>query len=361
VYGWGKSCDRGSPTLKVPPNTALERNPKTSAKIKRSRQNRSTSPLDGKMTRSSMNVNSACRKNFLHKIKLLMRIAVTGSSGKVGQYVVEHLANAGYEVIGISRQVPASQDKLLQFRKLDLRTPGNAQIALSGVQAVVHLAAIPAPGQHQNEIVFANNTSATYNILEAASELSIKRVIVASSIAILGFAYSFLYPEQSLPLHYFPVDELHPLTPIDAYGLSKLVDEDTCASFVLRSNLEIIALRFSWITFPNDYLNIIRSVGNTDRMSNIFWSYVDIQDVSQSIEKSLAAKFTGFHPIYITADDTLSNRNSIELIQEFYPQVTKINPGISGHNSLFSTKSASNLIDYQSCFSWRNINAIYRG
>jgi len=287
-----------------------------------------------------------------------MRIAVTGSSGKVGQYVTEQLANAGYEVIGISRQSPASQDKLLQFRKLDLRTPGNAQIALSGVEAVVHLAAIPAPGQHQNEVVFANNTNATYNVLEAVSELGIKRVIVASSIAALGFAYSFLYPEQSLPLYYFPIDELHPLTPIDAYGLSKGGDENICASFALRSNLEIIALRFSWITFPNDYHNVIRSPSNADGMSNIFWSYVDIQDVSRAIEKSLVAKFTGFHALYVTANDTLSNQNSIDLIREFYPQVTQIDPSISGHDSLFSTKSAADLIDYKSCFSWRSTNVI---
>ena len=287
-----------------------------------------------------------------------MRIAVTGSSGTVGFDVTKQIVNAGHEVIGVSRQPPDSYDQFSQFRKLDLRIPGNAQIALSGVEAVVHLAAIPAPGRHQNEVIFANNTTATYNVLEAASILGIKRVIVASSIAVLGFAYGFMYPEQILPLKYFPIDEAHPLSPIDAYGLSKYVDEITCTSFALRSNMDIIALRFSWITFPNDYPNIARNANNTNSMSNIFWSYTDIRDVSQAIIKSLTAKVTGFHAVYITAKDSLCNKESLELIQKYYPQVSQISPDISGYDSLFSNKSASSLIKYQPNYSWRHENIV---
>ena len=282
-----------------------------------------------------------------------MRIIVTGSNGRLGRHVSARLDEAGYEVIGVGRTFPTGKSTQLQFRKLDLNIPGNAQIALRGADAVVHLAAIPAPGRHQNGTVFSNNTIVTYNVLEAAYTLGITKIVIASSIAALGYAYAVLYPSRAIPLQYFPIDEEHPLSPIDAYGLSKYVDELTCASFALRANMTIAALRFPWITLPEDYLNTVRDADSCNRMQNIFWSYIDIRDAVQAIEKALYADINGFRAMYVSARNTLCTRSSIDLANTFFPNIKDLRFEVEECQSFFSITCAERLISFVPNHTWQ--------
>ena len=94
---------------------------------------------------------------------------------------------------------------------------GHVLGVMHGQDAVVHLAAIPAPGHHPSEMVFRNNVMSTFNVLEAATLLNVRNLVLASSISALGLAYRH---RDFNPLR-IPVDETHPLLSQDCYGLSK--------------------------------------------------------------------------------------------------------------------------------------------
>ena len=83
-----------------------------------------------------------------------------------------------------------------------------------GVDALVHLAAIPAPGKQPNAVIFKVNMLSTYNVFEAARRLKIRNVVWASSETVLGLPFD-------TPPPYAPLDEDYPGRPETAYSLSK--------------------------------------------------------------------------------------------------------------------------------------------
>src|SRR3712207_191118 len=108
-----------------------------------------------------------------------MRVLVTGASGKLGRWVVRDLAGHGHEVVGIDRVLPSPDDRGgapdgagVQHRETDLADVGQVVGAMAGCEAVVHLGAIPSPGQHPDEVVFGNNVHATFAVLHAATLLA---------------------------------------------------------------------------------------------------------------------------------------------------------------------------------------------
>ena len=110
----------------------------------------------------------------------MTRVVVTGGSGKVGRACVEDLLKHGYEVFNVDTVPPASNN--CPFVQADLTDFGQAFEVLSEVDdrlaeidAVVHLAAIPAPGRNPNAVIFSVNTVSTYNVFEAARRLKIDR------------------------------------------------------------------------------------------------------------------------------------------------------------------------------------------
>src|SRR5258708_4813090 len=145
------------------------------------------------------------------------QVLVTGGSGKVGKWVIAELQAHGYLVVNADRR----RADYIKTMEVDLCNIGHAYAAMAGVDAVVHLAAIPSPGGHPPEVVFQTNVISTFNVLQTASTLQVKKVVLASSLSALGLAYSF----RPVELHYFPIYEAHPLLPQDAYGLSKIADE----------------------------------------------------------------------------------------------------------------------------------------
>src|SRR5690606_23260713 len=110
-------------------------------------------------------------------------------------------------------------------------------------------AAIPQAYTHPNDVCFRNNVMCTYNILEAAANLGIGKVVLASSESSYGicFATDFFEPQ------YLPVDEAHPQTPEDSYGLSKVVNEVTAEAFHRRTGMQVLSFRLGNILVPEAY------------------------------------------------------------------------------------------------------------
>src|SRR6185312_1906249 len=121
-----------------------------------------------------------------------MRIAVTGGSGKLGRTVVRELAKAGDEVINLD----SVGERGPGFVKVDLTDFGETVDAILGVQdkhdgfdAIVHLAAIPAPGILSDVATFHNNIRVTYNVFHAAQRAGIRNIVYASSETVLGLPF----------------------------------------------------------------------------------------------------------------------------------------------------------------------------
>lgn len=177
----------------------------------------------------------------------MSNVVVTGGSGKAGRACITDLLEHGYEVTNVDRVAPATSH--CPFTAVDLTDFGQTVEALSGIDgrmrgvtAVVHLAAIPAPGLYPNAVTFANNMLSTYNIFEAARRLGITNVVWASSETVLGLPFD-------VPPPYVPVDEVYPGRPESAYSLSKLLREEMAKQFCRwnpSSRSLGCAFRISW-------------------------------------------------------------------------------------------------------------------
>lgn len=285
-----------------------------------------------------------------------MKVLVTGGSGHLGQFVVQDLLDHGYEVINADRRPPPNhgrgQPSPARFIQTDVGSVGEVAGALAGCAAVVHLGAIPAPYRHADEVVFTNNTQATFAVLQAASLLGIKQAVIASSISAYGNAYS---PRVTVP-RYAPVDEGHPLLNHDAYGLSKEVDERTAEMFHRRTGMSVAAMRFHWVAAPGEALARVAAANASladPQTSRVLWGYVDARDAASICRLALAAGDIGYEAFNVTAADTLAELPTAELLRTYAPSV-EIRQPIPGFASPYSIAKAKRLLGWEPAHSWRD-------
>ncbi|QHW32865.1 NAD(P)-dependent oxidoreductase [Paenibacillus rhizovicinus] len=273
-------------------------------------------------------------------------IAVTGGSGKLGQYVVRELVKQQYRVISLDqKQAPG-----LPCRQIvvDMNDLGQVASAMQGADAIIHLAAIPSPTGFPIPTIFANNVMGGYNILEAASMLGIRRVVMGSSTSAYGFAWAL---EPFAP-HYLPIDEEHPQLSQEGYGLSKTLNELTAAMFHRRNGMQVVSLRFSLIAAPEEYERMKGSIAKHGDFAKILWSYVDIRDAASACIASLHADIDGAVALNITGDDTLSQFDTSELLRECYPEVTDLRVPFDGREPLFSNRLAKETLNWRPEHFW---------
>jgi nucleoside-diphosphate-sugar epimerase len=273
-----------------------------------------------------------------------MRVVVTGGSGLAGRAVVAHLVEHG---CGVTNVDLAPGDSSAPFRRVDLTDLGQTYGALRDAEAVVHLAAIPRPSFDVPEVVFHTNVMATFNVLEAASALGIRRVVVASSVSVLGFPFF----ERPFAPAYVPIDEAHPLLPQDAYALSKRVGEELSAGFARRGRISVVDLRFAWIHTPETFAAQLKPLWSdpAEGAKNL-WSYVDTRDAAEAVRLALEVDVEGHEACFIAAADTFMPTPSRELVGRYYPTTT-LREGFGDHASLLSTAKAGSLLGFRPRYS----------
>ncbi|SFE40742.1 Nucleoside-diphosphate-sugar epimerase [Paenibacillus catalpae] len=271
-------------------------------------------------------------------------IAVTGGSGKLGTALIKELLQEGYTVVSLDQQ--RSSELRCRQIKVDLNDFGQVVSALHGADAVIHMAAIPAPLGYPYPYIFANNVVSGYHILEAASLLGIRKVVVGSSESSYGFAWA----RAPFSPDYLPVDEEHPQQPQECYGLSKIVNELTAAMFDRRNGMQVISLRFSMITKPEDYKDL--SIRKPEAFKNIFWSYIDIRDAVSACIASLKAEDRGAICLNITSSDTLSDLPTVQLIEQFYPDVKDLRDAFPERTAIVSNQEAQRVLGWKPQHSW---------
>ncbi|GAA2080195.1 NAD-dependent epimerase/dehydratase family protein [Microbacterium hatanonis] len=279
-----------------------------------------------------------------------MRIALTGSSGKLGTVVARELRAHGHEVIGLD--VVGTRGP--GFVQVDLTDYGQVIDALAGVgdqhdgvDALVHLGAIPAPGIRSDIATFHNNITASFNVFWAAVRLGIDRIVYASSETVLGLPFD-------VPPPYIPVDEDYPARPESVYSLVKHLEEQLAIELVRwNPRLSITALRFSNVMAPDDYDEFPSfDADATTRKWNL-WGYIDARDGAQAVERALEVAPPGFDRFIIAAADTVMDRPNAELIAEVFPGV-ELRGEFGDHDTLLSIDKARRLLGYDPQHSWRD-------
>lgn len=277
-----------------------------------------------------------------------MNIAVTGGSGKLGRSVVRRLQDEGHVVVNLDR-VGARGSVVLA----DLTDYGQVADAIQGVEerhagldAVVHLAAIPAPGLVPDVATFHHNMLATYNVFQAARRAGVRRLVYASSETVLGLPFD-------TPPPYIPVDEEYPARPESTYSLVKHLEEQMAIQLTRWDpELSITALRFSNVMDPEDYERFGSYHGDAQLRRWNLWGYIDARDGAQAVLRALENAGPGFETFIIAAADTVMTSPSNELAAEVFPGV-ELRP-VEGRQTLLSIDKARRLLGYAPEHSWRD-------
>jgi len=281
---------------------------------------------------------------------------VTGGSGKAGRAVVRDLLEHGHEVLNVDRVPSAdsnSPDSPAPFLPADLTDFGQTLEALSGaelmpgVQAVVHLAALPSPVVATPDVVFRTNITSTHTVFSAAARLGLERVVWASSETTLGLPFD-------RPPDYAPVDEKHELRPESSYALSKVLGEEMARQFSRWSGIPFIALRFSNIMVRSDYERFATFWDDPLTRKWNLWSYVDESHVAQSVRRSLEADVRGADAFIIAAADTVMQRPSRDLMAEVFPGV-QVADRVAEYGTLLDIEKARRVLGYAPEFTWREL------
>lgn len=278
-----------------------------------------------------------------------LHIVVTGAAGRLGRAVAARCARAGMSVLRVDRApLPADEGR---SRGVDLCDLGQVCGALAGADAVVHLGAIPWPGDRPPEVVYGNNVLSQFNVFEAAAILGIRRVVSASSVSALGFPFQHRWSE---PL-YVPIDEAHPLLPQDAYGLSKANGEEVAAAYCRRGAGSAASLRFGYILDATNYASVTAAVrADPGAWAHLLWSYTDLGDAAEACMLALTVPFEGHHPLFITASDTLSVLATDELLQRYYPRVPCYPAQRAARWSLLDGARAAATLGYHPLMTWQS-------
>ncbi|TXK18652.1 NAD(P)-dependent oxidoreductase [Homoserinibacter sp. GY 40078] len=279
-----------------------------------------------------------------------MRIALTGANGKLGSVVEEELTAAGHDVIALDI-VGARREG---FTRIDLTDYGSVADALAGIDerhrgldGVVHLGAVPAPGLETDVATFHNNMLGTFHVMQAARRAGIRRIVTASSETVLGLPFD-------VPPPYAPVDEEYDTRPESMYSLTKHLEEELGRKLVRWDpQLSITALRFSNVMVPDDYAGFEAFQSDPASRKWNLWGYIDARDGAQAIDLALRGAAPGFDRFIIAAADTVMERSSASLMQEFFPEVA-VRRSLGEHETLLSIDRARAVLGYDPKHSWRD-------
>jgi nucleoside-diphosphate-sugar epimerase len=280
-------------------------------------------------------------------------VAVTGSSGKLGRHVVRDLQDHGYRVVALDR-VPDPGSPAAAAVRVDLTDHGQVLEALTGVDgrhdgvdAVVHLAAVPAPGLATNATTFANNITATYNVFAAARTAGIRNIVWASSETVLGLPFD-------TPPPYIPVDEEYPVRPESTYSLVKSLEEEMARHFTRWvPDLKMIGLRFSNVMDTDDYARFPGFDADPALRRWNLWGYIDGRDGAQAVRLALEHQATGVDVFVIANADTVMSRRSADLAAEVYPGVS-VTRELGEHETMLSIDKARRVLGFEPRHSWRD-------
>lgn len=293
-----------------------------------------------------------------------MRVLFTGGSGKAGRHVIPFLQDCGHWVVNLDR-VPSGLPDTAELL-VDLCDSGQVFGAMTqwadfdGLEgpvlpydAIVHFAAVPRILIGTDGACFQANVTSTYNVIEAAVKLGIKKVIIASSETTYGVCFA----QGEVKPQYVPVDEDHPTLPHDSYGMSKVCNEATARSFQARSGIDIYALRINNVIEPDEYDELFpKFVKNPAlRRRNIF-GFIDARDLGLMVDCCLEADGLGYQVFNVANDESSVAIPTSEVMEQFYEGVP-MRRKMAEYQSFYSNTKAREMLGFEPQYEWRNETA----
>lgn len=272
------------------------------------------------------------------------RVLVTGAAGLIGRVLTRAFADHGTAVTAL---VPADPGDLAELGadRIAIGDAGDVDVvreALADVDAVVHLAALPTPHHGTPLEVFGGNTRATFTVLEEAGSRGVRRAVIASSFSILGMPWA---RGTSHPT-YVPIDEQAPLQIEDPYGLSKQVDEATAEMMVRRHGMDVVALRFPFVSNAERAAERLPAFAADPAAGAAeLWTYLDVRDAAQAAWLAVTVPLQGFHKVFVAAPDTLVPYPTTDLLALHHPD-TEVRAPMPGRTAPVDLRAAEQLLGF---------------
>lgn len=289
------------------------------------------------------------------------RIVFTGGSGKAGRHVVPYLLDQGHSVLNVDL-VPLDHSGVNTLTA-DLTESGQAFNALSmhfdfdgfatgagpaPVDALVHFAAVPRVLLRPDNTTFSANVISTYNVIEAAVKLGIRKVIIASSETTYGVCFA----EGDKDYHSFPLEEDYDSDPMDSYGLSKVVNEKTARAFAMRSGIDIYALRIGNVIEPHEYAMFPDFIANPASRKRNAWSYIDARDLGQIVDLCVKKDGLGYQVFNAVNDEITADQPTAEFLAKWAPNTPVTRP-MGTTEAPISNRKIRDVLGFKEQHNWR--------
>jgi len=276
-----------------------------------------------------------------------MNILVTGSAGRIGRYVVRELLDSGHHVLSVDiAPPPALSSPAGETRQVDLTQAGEVYQAVAAAQAdaVIHLGAWPNAGIVPDTRTYGENVRGAFNLFQACADLGVLRVVSASTNQIYGFA--------GAPPVYAPVDEEHPLRPINCYALSKMAGEQAADYFIANYGMTILSFRFMGVRTPQQIGPEIEQMAQDPANGSwLLWTRTDARDAAVACRLAVEADAPPSGPYNITGAQVLETPMA-ELVQTHFGGRTEICGDLADRLSLLSCARAEAAFGYRPQYVW---------
>ncbi|WP_276280948.1 NAD-dependent epimerase/dehydratase family protein [Halorussus caseinilyticus] len=288
-------------------------------------------------------------------------VAVTGGNGELGTALLAELRERGYRTVNLSRG--ARREQIADgYLRTDLLDPGEVygSLARADPDAVAHFGTIPRPDRTPGHVTFRSNAQTPYHVLEAAQALDIDTVVLASSLSAMGAGF-----EDDVDVRYLPVDENHPLTPSNPYGLGKQVAEVVADGFGRRAGAPttVASLRFPLVADEAELRTVfadadrtpsgVRSAGFFEKARKTLFAYLSLDDAAALAVRALEADFAGHEVFFGAASDTTVDAPSSELAALYDAE---IRDSFEDRESLVGTRKARQRLGWSPEVSWRDFD-----
>lgn len=323
-----------------------------------------------------------------------MKVLVTGAAGRLGNYVVPALVEAGYRVVGTD-QIPYKDDSAnarlgVPFVRADLTNLADCfrAITMAQPEMIISLGAIPFNSEVHppyakeydtqfdetgarfvqrlpEDETFRVNTMGTYYLLDAARRIGgVRRVIHASSFFVLGLGFRISGTPYIPP--YLPIDEETPLEPEDSYSLSKVLGEEILKAYSRAYGIETVALRLLGVYYddfePSRQTHIfdmdVPEIENRSKgyLNNTTYQYADARDIANFILLATKADLKSKFEPYFVSTDVRYRHSTQEALKRRWPLLLEngLADKIEGNEPLISINKARRELGYEPNHSWRN-------
>jgi len=289
------------------------------------------------------------------------RIVFTGGSGKAGHHIVPDLVDRGYEVLNVDLRPLDHAD--VHTLITDLTDGGQVFDALTShtsmagfeksggrrpPDAVVHFAALARNMIAPDGETFRTNVMSTYNVIEAATTLGVRKIVIASSETTYGVCFA----DGDKDYASFPLEEDYDVDPMDSYGLSKVVNEKTARAFAMRTGADIYALRIGNIIEPHEYDRFPAFLADPPSRKRNAWSYVDVRDLGQIVRLAIEKDGLGFQIFNAVNDSITADLPTEEFLARHSPGVPIRRP-LEGFEAPLSNRKAREVLGFREEHDWR--------